>query len=379
MNKIDSTSTQIIRLKGNHYQMGYQHGQQVAWLRPYIIHAVEARLAQIAGDRPDESFAALVQETAQVLQTADPATLDFIRGQADSLGLDFEWLLNYSLVSFLRDALTTRRAQPAPAAGSSGPAGECTTWAARAPITADGQPILVKNRDYFLEHLPLQMIAQAEPAAGYGYVYVTSAGNPGVFVAGLNEAGLAVADTHVPCSDVGPGLPTFALSMYLLEEHPTVASALSYLQSVPRLGRNNLILADAAGQLAVFENGHRRSAVLQAENGYLIATNHFNSTAMKDCFVDTEPPALRGNTFARYDKVRAELTAAHGRVDVALAQELMTSHDGPLASLCRHPLPESNISTISTTILLPARREIHFCHGQPCQSQFQIFNLSSEN
>jgi isopenicillin-N N-acyltransferase-like protein len=229
-----------------------------------------------------------------------------------------------------------------------------------------------------LEHLPLQLIAQAEPAAGYGYVYVTSAGNPGVFVAGLNEAGLAVADTHVPCSDVGPGLPTFALSMHLLEEHHNVASALSYLQSVPRLGRNNLILADAAGQLAVLENGHRRSAVLSAENGYLIATNHFNSAAMKDCFVDTEPLALQGNTFARYEKVQTELTAAHGRVDVALAQELMTSHDGPLASLCRHPLPESNTSTISTTILLPARREIHFCHGQPCQSQFQIFNLSSE-
>ncbi len=379
MNKIDSPPAQIIRLNGDHYQMGYQHGQQVAWLRPYIITAVEARLAQIEGDRPDEIFASLVAETAEVLRTADPATLDFIRGQADSLGLDFDWLLNYSLVSFLRDALTTRRVRPTTVTGSGGPAGECTTWAAGAPVTADGQPILVKNRDYFLEHLPLQLIAQAKPAAGYRYVYVTSAGNPGVFVAGLNEAGLAVADTHVPCPDVGPGLPTFALSMHLLEEHQTVVSALSYLQATPRLGRNNLILADAAGQLAVFENGHSRSAVLQAENGYLVATNHFNSSLMKDCCVDTEPAALQGNTFARYDKVQAELTAAHGRVDVALAQQLMTSHDGPLASLCRHPLPGSNTSTISTTILLPARGELHFCHGQPCQSQFQIFNLNSGN
>ncbi len=375
MNEIDPPPTQVIRLNGDHYQMGYQHGQQVAWLRPDIIKAIESRLVQIERDRPDEIFAALVAETAEVLRTVDPATIAFIHGQADSLALDFDWLLNYSLVSFLRDALTTRRTHPATAAGSGGPAGECTTWAARAPVTADGQPILVKNRDYFLEHLPLQLVAQAEPDRGFGYIYVTSAGNPGVFVAGLNEAGLAVADTHVPCPDVGPGLPTFALSMHLLEEYQTVASALSYLQATPRLGRNNLILADAAGQLAVFENGHSRSAVLQAENGYLVATNHFNSSLMKDCCVDTEPAALQGNTLARYDKVQTELRAAHGRVDVALAQQLMTSHDGPLASLCRHPLPESNTSTISTTILLPARGEIHFCHGQPCQSQFQMFSF----
>ncbi len=373
MNNPNPSAAQVIFLSGDHYQMGQQHGLQVAWLRRYIIEAIEARLAQIERDNPDAAFEALVEETRQVLRTADPATIDFIRGQADSLELEFDWLLHYNLVNFLRDALTTRR----PSEANGGSIGECTTWAARSPATADGLPLLVKNRDYHLEHLPLQVVARAEPRNGYRYIYVTSAGNPGVFVAGLNEAGLAVADTHVPCPDVGPGMPTFALSMHILEEHRTVTSALNYLQLMPRLGRNNLILADAEGQMAVFENAHSRSSVLEAENSFVLATNHFNSLALQDCFVDTEPPSLRGNTFHRYQTVKEALTTTLGQVDLDFAKQLMASHAGSLASICRHPVPEANSSTISTIILLPVQRQIHFCHGQPCQAEYRVFDFST--
>lgn len=361
-------TTADISLSGSHYEMGYQHGQQVLPLRPQIIQAVQARLRQIEQDRPDAAFTGLVDETRRFLGEADPATFDFIRGQADGLGITFDWLLNYNLVNFLRDALTTR--SPGDLAGSEG----CTAWTAGGPATADGLPILVKNRDYRLEHLPLQIVVRARPALGYCYMYVTSAGNPGVFVAGINEAGLAVADTHVPCPDVGPGLPTFALSMHLLEEQSTVSAALAYLERTPRLGRNNLILADAGGHMAVFENGHSRYALLQAETGFLISTNHFNSPELKDCFVDTEPEPLRGNTFRRYQKVWEELTTAYGRIDLTMAKRLMAAHDGPLASLCRHPSLDSGSSTLCSIFLLPAQRRLFYGRGLPCQCSYRSFD-----
>lgn len=370
MSKATSRFPQVIRLKGDHYQMGSQHGRQVKALRRYIIAAIEARLDRIARDHPDAAFESLVNETRQTLQAIDPATLDFIRGQADTLDLEFDWLLRYNLVNFLRDALITSQHPADARTGSEG----CTTWAASGPATADGRPVLVKNRDYHLEHLPLQVVAQAEPAQGYGYLYVTSAGNPGVFVAGFNEAGLAIADTHVPCPDVGPGLPTFALSMHILEKHRTVVSALAYLQSMPRLGRNNLLLADAGGYIAVFENGHRRNAVLNTDAGFLIATNHFNSPVLQDCLVDTEPLPLQGNSYQRYQMVKTALTRAYGRIDVSLAKRLMASHGEPLSALCRHPRPESDSSTISSLILLPAQQRMFFCHGQPCQAIYRSFD-----
>jgi len=374
MNKANPSASQVVRIKGNHYQMGYQHGRQVRPLRPQIIKAIEARFARIAQDNPDEAFERLVQETQQVVHAVDPSTVGFIRGQADGLELEFEWLMRYNLISFLRDALTTRRQLSSTPSTYGEDYEGCTTWAVNGSASADGQPIVVKNRDYHLEHLPLQIVVRAEPAVGHRYMYVTSAGNPGVFVAGINEAGLAVVDTHVPCPNVGPGLPTFALSMHILEEHGSVHSALAYLQSVPRLGRNNLILADAEGHMAVFENSHHQSAVLEAEASFLIATNHFNSPAMKDCFVDINPPSLRGNTFERYKKVKDELTAAYGQIDVTMAQRLMASHDGPLASICRHPLPESGSSTISTVVFLPAQRQMLFRHGPPCQGKYEAFD-----
>jgi hypothetical protein len=66
------------------------------------------------------------------------------------------------------------------------------------------------------------------------------------------------------------------IAVHILEEHDTVRSALDYLNSVPRTGRNNLILADAGGDpssrasgqsVAVMELGYHHLAVVKARNG----------------------------------------------------------------------------------------------------------------
>lgn len=366
MSPQNSALAQVIHLAGSHYDMGFQHGQQVKARRAQIIKAIEARFVQLEQDGADAAFETLVKQTQQQLQTIDPATVALIRGLADGLNLDFARLLRYNLVAFLRDALTTRR--------GSGEREGCTTWAATGPATENGQPLLAKNRDYRLEHLPLQVVVRAEPAGGYRYTCITSAGSPGVFVAGFNEAGLAVADTHVSSSDVGPGLPTYALSMHILEEQRTVRSALSYLQTMPRLGRNNLLLADATGDIALFEIGYSQGAIVEAQDNLLVNTNHFNSPLMTHFFVDTEPLPLQGNTFQRQQRVNRQLTEAYGQINLTLAKQLMAGHGGLLDAICRHPRPEAQISTISAMLFLPAQRQLLFCHGQPCQGNYETFS-----
>lgn len=364
-----SNLPQIIEIMGDHYQMGYQHGRQVSSLRHQVVEAMEARFAQLEQDGADAAFEALVEETRHVLQSVDPATIALVHGLADGLTMDFDRLLHYNLVAFLRDALVTRKMLNGPSEG-------CTTWATTGPATADGQPILAKNRDYRLEHLPLQVVVRAEPARGYRYTFVTSAGSPGVFVAGFNEAGLAVADTHVSSNDVGSGLPTYALSMHLLEEHRSVRSALDYLQLTPRLGRNNLLLADAGGDIALFEIGHRHSAVVEAEAGLLVSTNHYLSPVMQPYFVDTDPPARQGNTFERYQNAQERLSGAYGRIDLTLAKQLMAVHADGLGSLCCHPSSASETATIAAMIFLPAQRRMLFCHGRPCQGEYHAFTFA---
>ena len=355
-----------LNLQGDHYTMGRQHGHQVKGLRPLIVEAIEVRFRQIEQYSPDARFEALLRETHELLQDIDAPLLAMIRGQAEALGFAFDTLLRYDLVTYLLDYLVTRKPQH-----SEG----CTTWAATGSAPAGGQPILVKNRDNRLERLPLQIVIHATPESGYRYVCSGSAGSPGVFCAGINQAGLAVADTHVCSTDLGPGLPDYSLMMHILEAHDSVASALDYLRSVPRQGRNNLILADAQGHLAVFEIGHRNYGLFETHDGALVNTNHFVSPELRDCFVDTNPPLKRGNSFRRYEKVTRELNTAFGQIDAPFAQRLMASHDGPLASICRHPLEGIDSATISTSIFLPARRTMLFCHGLPCQGQYDEFVL----
>jgi hypothetical protein len=210
------------------------------------------------------------------------------------------------------------------------------------------------------------------PEAGYRYVCSGSAGSPGVFCAGINQAGLAVADTHVCSTDLGLGLPDYALMMHILEAHDSVSSALDYLRSVLRQGRNNLILADAQGHLAVFEIGNRNYGLFETHDGTLVSTNHFVSPELRDCFVDTNPPPKRGNSVHRYERVTRELADTLGQIDVPFAQRLMASHDTPI---CRHAVAGKDSATNSTSIFLPARRTMLFCHGLPCQGQYDEFVL----
>jgi predicted choloylglycine hydrolase len=359
------TEILLIAIRGTHYEMGRQHGLQVVHLRPLIVEAIEARFAQIESDSPNGTVAPL-ERFESLVREVDPPILEMIRGQAEALELDFDVLLRYDLGSYLRDDLTARRAM-----ASQG----CTTWAAMGSTTADGEPLLVKNRDCPLEHLPLQILVTASPAVGYRYIYVSSAGSPGVFSSGMNERGLVVADTYVCSTDIGPGLPDYSLMMHILEEHDTVRSALDYTSSVPRMGRHNLILADAGGDVAVVELGYHNLAIVEAQDGIVVNTNHFVSPEPRDCFVDTNPPPKRGNSFHRYEKVTCELDATFGQIDVSFAQRLMATHDGPLASICRHPMAGSDSATLSTSIFLPAQRTMLFCHGLPCQGHYDDFVL----
>ena len=102
-------SVRVLHVKGDHYQLGLQHGQQVQDLRSDIVRAMEARFSQLEVDGADDQFQMMVIETENVLRAIDPAIVAMVQGLAAGLALSFEQLLRYNLVAFLRDALTTRR------------------------------------------------------------------------------------------------------------------------------------------------------------------------------------------------------------------------------------------------------------------------------
>ncbi len=350
-----------LALFGNHYQMGKQHGEQVASLRTHILSAMEERLQSLANMGDTTPYE---KELLDIWQELGQNTLTMLQGIAEVLRLPWELFFRYTVASYLEDRL-----------GGTPHTEGCTAWAATDPITRDGSPILAKNRDYRPTHLPLQGIARATPDKGYAYIYVTSAGSPGVFSSGMNEVGVAVADTHVVSLDIGPGLARYSVMMDILETCASVGEALDYIFQVPHLGEGTLALADARGSIAVVELGHSRQNVIPGQEGAVVTTNNFVSPGLAQAWRDTNPPRLRGNSQARREAAYQALYQARGTVDVHWAQSYMASHQDPLSAMCRHLENDGTSETISSVIFVPQQRTVYFANGRPCRTPYKQFTL----
>lgn len=375
-----------LTLSGTPYQIGLQHGQQIQHIRPALAEVIAARLTtlrQLGADDPTE-----IAQVRAALETHDEPLLAMLNGLSASLNFGFDEMLRYTLSSYLQDRLYAieHGASAAPQLLAGGAETDCTTWTASGVAVVDGRPLLVKNRDYHRDHIPLQTLTWVTPAKGYRYLCIGSAGSPTVFSSGINEQGLAVADTHVLSRRIGPGLPRFSLMRELLTNHATAAAALDYLRAVPHMGAGTLALIDAGGHAVVCESGHPFSGYYVAEPGQtLVSTNHFTTLELADAWLEDEPDILRGNSSIRRRRVARSLAKAYGQVNVAWAERLMARHGSATAALCRHPLPaiddgprhpSMESSTISSVIYLP-RGHLHsassaplarIAEGEPCQA-----------
>lgn len=372
-----------LTLAGAPGEMGRQHGRQIEHLRPHLLGVIQQRLAELRRLGADDP--AVVQPCLDLMAEADRPLLAYLTGLGEALAIEPRTFHLYTLSSYLRDLWKGQQAEsaaPLPLV----PEG-CTVWAASGPATADGRPLLVKNRDYHADHLPLQILARVAPADGHRYLSIGSAGSPEVFSSGINERGLAVADTHVLSRDIGPGLPRFSLMRELLTHHDSVASALDYLRSVPHMGAGTLMLADAGGALALCESGHRRCGYV-VSNGEmaLVNTNHFETPALAGQWIEDEPPALRGNSLGRRHRVLAAFQQGWGSVDLSWAQRLMATHGSPQDALCRHPLvghagEGTDGSTISSAIFQPAGdarsalSTLWIAIGNPCRGAWKRWEV----
>lgn len=353
----------VLNLEGTHYEMGRRQGELSAPWRSLLLRRIHHRLENLPAHPLLDVW---YGEVIALLEREAPAFLQYAEGQADGLGMDCNLLLRFSLASYLEDMAKD-------AVGAA--VGSCTTWAAGSSWTQNGQPILAKNRDQRIDQLELQWVVYARPADGFRYFGVTTLGWPGLASSGINVAGLAVADTHVPSKDLGPGLPRWWLMVSILEQCQSVGEALDYLVTVPRLGNGILVLADASGGIAAFEEGHAHFGIRTPTDGagYVVATNHFVTNALRD-MCRLENLGKKGDSIARKARMEAALAEAKGQVSVSWARVMMSSVDG-IGAPCWLDT-ERNVGTISTAILSPAKRMAWVRHGRVWHGRFQRFALT---
>jgi len=353
----ETYSIQMLDLAGNAYKLGMGLSHTLA-RDPSRLSEFQRFVAQEntqIRSLPIYTERAL-NEVVNQLKQHSPGITKWVEGMASKLNIPAEELLLFSIGGYFGDmayAFDQRK-------------DGCSTFSVS---HSDQGPMLAKNRDCKSTYGPWQVAIRVRPQEGFGYLAMTTYGVPGVNSSGMNEHGLAVADTHVTSSDIGPGLPRFALTEKILTQCTRVDEALGMIMKEPLMGRGNLILADAQGALGVAELGHYRRAVRSCPSGYLVNTNHFTDPLLQDSFLETNPVSLKGTSEARYSRLSKLLsTDSH---TLAGAKQIMAYHGSALESLCRHKELEPPYRTISTVFYLPQQRKMIFSGGYPCIAQYQ--------
>ena len=353
----------VLDLNGDARQIGRQHGEQVSDLRSQILNSMQVRLAVLRKGDPDLS--PHIKGIAQIWEKYAPDTLEMLRGMAETLDLVWEEYFTYTIASYLTSSLNNLQKNEG-----------CSIWAASGNLTQDGAPILAKNRDYHPDHQPLQCLARIKPTHGNAFMCLTSAGSPGVFSSGINCAGLAVVDTFISSTDIGPGIARYSLMMDILQNFSTVNEAINYLPTRPHFGDGSVTVLDAEGDMAVFEIAHSVQAVRRPDQGFVAGTNHFSAPETSSRWLDKEPAHLKGNSQGRRRMIETALQSAQGQVDIPWSQSLMGRHGDNLSAVCRHAELDPLSVTVSCVILLPRHASLYVANGLPCLAPFEFVRLA---
>lgn len=184
--------------------------------------------------------------------------------------------------------------------------------------TADGRPLLWKNRD--ADDLKNQVVYCAD--GKYAYLGVVNRGDVAGFEiwSGLNEAGFAIMNSASYNIPGGADTKGEGLFMKLaLQSCATVADFQSLLDRTESTGRDvaaNFGVVDARGGAAYFETGpkgYKRYDAAEAPGGWLVRSN----------YSDSQPPE-EGTGFARRGRAEKQVTALAAQKGISV--ESLLSH-----------------------------------------------------
>ena len=345
----------VVTVTGDALAVGRAHAAQTMGLRDQVA----ANVARVADSYPPARIATQIDQVLTVLEAHGPDTLGQLDGMAEVYGLSSRDMLAAVLQTYL-DGM--RRSETSQDQG-------CSTYA----YAGEAGGVLVKNRDTNVRFRDAQTILQVA-GDGYAWTALSTAGAPGVHSAGMNEHGLSIADTHVPSRDSGPGLPRFSMMMNILQRCRNVAEALAYLRATPGMGYGNLIILDEGNAHAVVEFGHARSGVITSDASFQVATNHFETDAMRSTGLEPVDSQAGQDSRLRMSTV-AKAVAQLGDTVLSDPMEPLRHHEpGGLGAVCVHA--DEGSATISTVVMNPRERLFGVAWGNPCESELQFYPAS---
>lgn len=322
-----------ICLRGDHYAMGREYGRRLARARFAPPAALSAKIA-------------FAEACALAVARHAPELLDELRGVVDGGTLDAGALQAFALTL------------------GEGPA--CSVVAISGAHTADGKPLFGRNFDFFEWDLPYQELYRTYPTGG-----LASLGSTDVLIGredGLNEAGLAIAQTHVSSHGYEPGVLFSLAGRMILDRCRTVPEAVALLGAIPHVRANNWLLMDAGGTIATVETSPRGTAATYATDGFAIVTNQFRHPAMREYeAIAARPP----DSEARLCALQEWWDGRVGAVTAADLRAVLSRHEG---GVCVHRTDLATpLSTLRSLVMSPGDRWADVAAGAPCRTPYERF------
>jgi isopenicillin-N N-acyltransferase-like protein len=350
-------SYRLVQARGDHRELGRQHGaqcrEQINGFVDYLCHTLKVSPQQLR---------ARAARFVPLFEAHCPHLVEEVRGLADGAGIAFE----QALVPQIRGEL------------GHVPDGACTTFVIAAQGTAAGGVLIGQNCDMEIEYEQFGYVLHLQPEHRPPLILWTFGGQIGYH--GMNRAGVA---HFANALGGGPawkwGLPHYPVKRMMLEQS-SLSEIIDLLRRVPICSNGNYVLCDGAGQIADVEvTSQGFEQVADQAGKFIVHTNHYlcGAHACQQNLDQSLP-----DSFPRLERIRQLIAANYGTLTVSDLRAFLADHSGFPTSICRHshhgpdhPSVSARGRTVTSIIAEPAKGALHVAKGNPCTSEYATYSI----
>lgn len=318
------------RLKGKHYDMGYQYGS--------LMHNKGVNFNEIISLSSDELI--FGKESLDICETYMPDLCEEIRGLAEGLEINYEYFASWLMTVYGFNNLHG-----------------CSCVAVK---YSDGI-LFGRNSDMFKELKKTSQSIFVNPT-GFNKFIGHSTGLV-LMEDGMNEHGLCVGMNFLVTKYRKPGINTGMLVRYLLEKCTNVNEAIETIKSLPISSTQNIMLADANHNIAVVESSPCKIEVRTSET-FLVSTNHFTTEQMQH--EHANPTTNWYHSVDRYNSLTQFLTLNTIGSNVEI-QRLLS---GEFGFTCQYEKKDS-FDTLWSVVYDVDQRKLFRSEGNPSRTKFK--------
>ena len=382
----------VLRLSGDDYEMGYQHGALLADAIPrgpvpYFDGYVQKMLGSAGGPIVGAALAALLQQTVgrRIAAGFPEHMMQALNGLADGAGISRGKLLRgftmpECFLWLIQRSMKLRGAELAPRHGV--PLMGCTSAIAWGGETRDGAMLHGRNFDYqgvgAWDHE--QAVVFHRPKDGQAYVSVAAAGILSGGVTAMNASGLTlVMHQHMGSEDLSlGGVPVGVTGDLVMRHAKTLDEARRILDDHTPNGCWTYVLASASESAVLcYEVTPARRASFSVDAGSFAYSNVFFDPEVGKSEREVYPSHWR-NVLARLRRARHLLDESSGSIDENTIASILGN---PGDDGCRFESAISLLMTVASVVFKPGDGLVYVGTGRAPTSNrdYVAFDLKTES